>query len=83
MPNATHIDVSHNISNLKSFVKIEGIAIRNDNDFWQSIPLTYRNADIGYNTSLTVTKSKVIITSDADRSMFSGYVILEYTKTTD
>lgn len=82
-PNSTHKEVQHNISNLQNFVKIDGIAIRNDNDFWQSIPLTYRNADTGYNTSLTATQSKVVITCDADRSMFNGYVILEYTKTTD
>jgi microcystin-dependent protein len=82
-PNSTHKEVQHNISNLQNFVKIDGIAIRNDNNFWQAIPLTYRNADTGYNTSLTATQSKVVITCDADRSMFNGYVILEYTKTTD
>jgi hypothetical protein len=82
-PNSTYKEVQHNISNLQSFVKIDGIAIRNDNDFWQAIPLTYRGADTSYNTALTVTKSKVVITCDADRSEFNGYVILEYTKTTD
>ena len=83
LPNSTNKEVQHNISNLQNFVKIDGIAIRNDNNFWQAIPLTYRSADTGYNTALTVTQSKVVITCDADRSMFNGYVILEYTKTTD
>lgn len=83
LPNSTNKEVQHNISNLQNFVKIDGIAIRNDNNFWQAIPLTYRSADTSYNTALTVTQSKVVITCDADRSMFNGYVILEYTKTTD
>lgn len=36
-----------------------------------------------YNTALAADNSIVEIQTNNDRSMFNGYVILEYTKTTD
>ena len=74
--------MAHGISNLKSIIKIEGIADRGDG-FFQSIPMVYRQADNAYNTSIMVESADINIQTDRDRSMFNGYVILEYTKTTD
>lgn len=71
LPNATKKDVAHNISNLEQFTKIEGIATRQDDTkFTQSLPLG-------------VDAQAVSIQTNEDRSMFNGYVILEYTKTTE
>lgn len=71
LPNATKKDVAHNISNLEQFTKIEGIATRQDDTkFTQSLPLG-------------VDAQTVSIQTNEDRSMFNGYVILEYTKTTE
>lgn len=84
LPNATKKEVQHNISNLKNFTKIEGIAIRNDNtNFSQPLPLIYKNVDTGYNTALTANNTIVGIETNNDRSNFYGYVTLEYTKTTE
>lgn len=82
LPNATKKDVAHNISNLEQFTKIEGIATRQDDTkFTQSLPLVYKDIERNYNTSLGVDVQTVSIQANEDRSMFNGYVILEYTKT--
>lgn len=84
LPNATKKEVEHNISNLEQFIKIEGIAIRQDDTkFSQALPLVYKNTENAYDTALGVDTSVVGIQTDQDRSMFNGYVILEYIKTTD
>ena len=84
LPNATKKEVQHNISNISNFTKIEGIAIRNDGTkFTQSLPLVYKNAEMFYNTSLAVDNTKIEIQTDGDRSIFNGYVTLEYTKTVE
>lgn len=84
LPNATKKEVQHNISNISIFTKIEGIAIRNDETkFTQSLPLVYKNAEMFYNTALAVDNTIVEIQTASDRSMFNGYVTLEYTKTTE
>lgn len=82
LPNATKKDVAHNISNLEQFTKIEGIATRQDaTKFTQSLPLVYKDIERNYNTPLGVDARTVSIQTNEDRSMFNGYVILEYTKT--
>ena len=84
LPNATKKDVAHNISNLEQFIRIEGVSTRQDNTkFSQSLPLVYKNIESNYNTSLGVDVQTVSIQTKEDRSMFNGYVILEYTKTTE
>ena len=84
LPNATKKDVAHNISNLEQFTKIEGIATgQDDTKFTQSLPLVYKDIERNYNTPLGVDAQTVSIQTNEDRSMFNGYVILEYTKTTE
>lgn len=84
LPNATKKDVAHNISNLEQFTKVEGIATRQDDTkFTQPLPLVYKEIESNYNSSLGVDIQTVSIQTGEDRSMFNGYVILEYTKTTD
>lgn len=84
LPNATKKDVAHNISNLEQFTKIEGIATRQDDTkFTQSLPLVYKDIERNYNTPLGVDAQTVSIQTNEDRSMFNGYVTLEYTKTVE
>ena len=84
LPNATKKDVAHNISNLEQFTKIEGIATRQDDTkFTQSLPLVYKDIERNFNTPLGVDAQAVSIQTNEDRSMFNGYVILEYTKTVE
>lgn len=84
LPNATKKEVQHNISNISNFTKIEGIAIRNDGTkFTQSLPLVYKNTEMFYNTALAVDNTTIEIQTAGDRSIFNGYVTLEYTKTVE
>lgn len=84
LPNATKKEVQHNISNISIFTKIEGITIRNDGTkFTQSLPLVYKNTEMFYNTALAVDNTIIEIQTAGDRSMFNGYVTLEYTKTVE
>ena len=84
LPNATKKEVQHNISNISNFTKIEGVAIRNDETkFTQSLPLVYKNTEMFYNTALAVDNTIIEIQTAGDRSMFNGYVTLEYTKTVE
>lgn len=84
LPNATQKNVAHNISNLEQFTKVEGIATRQDDTkFTQPLPLVYKEIESNYNSSLGVDIQTVSIQTGEDRSIFNGYVILEYTKTVE
>ena len=45
--------------------------------------MVYRNSDATYNTAVSVNNTYVVLRNSQDRSMFSGYVTIQYTKTTD
>lgn len=77
LPNATYKEVAHNISNFNAIVNVYGSAIRSDKT---SIPLPYASSNY---VELYINATKVTITTTSDRSLFNGYVTLEYTKTTD
>lgn len=80
LPNATTKDVAHNISNIGQVIKIEGVAFTS-NDY-QPMPLVYANAS-NYNTTLKVNATNISIITNENRTNYSAYIILEYTKTTD
>lgn len=81
LPNATTKTVSTNLTNVL-IKKIEGYCRNNDN--W-TLPLPYR--DVGNSTNditiLTNHENTILVITGSDRTDFSGYVVLEYTKTTD
>lgn len=77
LPNATYKEVAHNISNLNTIVNVYGSAIRSDKT---SLPLPYTGSNY---IELYVNDTEVNITTASDRSLFNGYVTLEYTKTAD
>lgn len=82
LPNATAKSVAHNISNLKQVITIDGVCF-DGNDGYYTLPLVYRGSDSSYNVQTSVNSTDIRMASSQDRSNFTAYVIIEYTKTTD
>ena len=74
--------VAHNISNLKSFIKIEGIA--QNGTIGAPIPLTSTGSTPAVDQITIYTNdTNIVIASGKDRSSYNAYVTIQYTKTTD
>jgi hypothetical protein len=82
LPNATAKSVAHNISNLKQVITIDGVCF-DGNDAYYTLPLVYRGSDSSYNVQTNVNSTDIRMASSQDRSSFTAYIIIEYTKTTD
>lgn len=80
LPNATAKYVSHGISNLNYVIKIEGTAAA-PNSTWITLPVVYRSADAAYNVEVSASSTDVVCNTSQDRSMFTAYITLYYTKT--
>ena len=81
LPNNSIKNVAHNITNVNQWVTIKGVTMNKDKT---SLPVPATNAiDIAYGINISVTTTEVRIQTGRDRTSFSAYVILEYTKTTD
>ena len=80
MPNATSKDVAHGITNLSRIITYNAIMSNGSTNF--PIPIAQPS-----NTSLTayayVTNTNVHMETTTNRSSYTAFVILEYTKTTD
>lgn len=74
-------NVAHNISNLGTVIKIEGIYSNSGNNFVSAVnsPISSSNADSYIRT--TIQGSNIVVNVGMDRSDLSGYVTLYYTKT--
>lgn len=85
LPNNTEKRVSYNISNLKEFVRVYGIAYRptSGNKAYMPLPYPFRNLNSVIDLYADVDDRTVVIGALADRSAMTAKVILEYTKTTD
>ena len=83
LPNATSKSVAHNISNLGFFTNISGIIYHTTAKTYYPLPLQYKGSDSNYNVEVFANATSVSMSSNTDRSFYSAYVILEYTKTTD
>ena len=86
LPNTNIKNFAVGISNVDFLLPPRGVANNGSEDI--TIPNTYASASFTYIDGLTVqhannTISTVSIRTNSDRSKFSAYVILEYTKTTD
>lgn len=79
-PNQTTGNYAHNINNLDFVVSLSGVLKDNEN-FW-TLPMT-RISYTNYQVELRCTSTNVIITTNVNRSANTGYIIMEYTKTTD
>ena len=76
-PNNTTINVPTNIENLDYIVHIYGVANENGNGH----PLNGSRFDIpNYAISCYINSGVLIISTGANRSSYSGYIIIEYTK---
>ena len=80
VPNATSKTIAHNISNIDSFVKIEGIAQSGSNG--APLPFTTIN-NITDQIAIYANDTNIVFVSGKDRSSYRAYVTLQYTKTTD
>lgn len=82
LPNATQSTYAHGIVNYKEFVSVTGYA---KNSTGTNFPLPFANAsNANYAITLFINNDNITInTGTSDRSSYSGYVTLRYTKTTD
>jgi hypothetical protein len=86
LPNATVKKVAHGITNLKNVVEIKGCAIQGN----ATLPLPDTSVDdMGANPLekfiriIVSSDNNIQIATGTDRSAFTAYVTLRYTKTTD
>ena len=74
-------NVEHNISNIDTVCLLRGAA---KNSSGTILPLPYIAPDnLGYGIQLSATSTYIVLRTGTDRSAFSGYAIIQYTKTTD
>ena len=79
LPNNAVKHVPHNITNLGSVIRIYGWAFGVD----LHIPLPFTSTYAPYSVMCNVLDTNIQMEAGYDRSNMSGYIILEYTKTTD
>jgi hypothetical protein len=80
LPNATSKNVAHNISNLDKVINIIAIAYGSG----QHLPINFPAVDNVANAcNVRVMGTNININSGINRSGLSGYVTLQYTKTTN
>lgn len=77
LPNATTKSVAHGVSGLSEVVKIEGIA-KSSSGNYASVPVVPGNANALCDCSVNATD--VTMTAGSDRSGWSAYVTIYYTK---
>lgn len=79
LPNITTKNVAHNISNLGSVIKIEGWAYSSAAGF--HFPLPYvSSGQVNECIGVYVDNSNIVIKAGVDRTAFTSYVTLYYTK---
>ena len=87
LPNAGTKNVAHNISNLDNVInaRINARSVNGTGGTRLSIPYVYPRAsyDMYYIAFEGISNTHVTIVTGNDRTNYSAYVILEYTKTTD
>lgn len=76
LPNSSSKNVAHNVSNLGRIVNIYGFAYSSTYTFC----LPYTTNTNSSNIALYSSSTNVIIETGQDRSNFTGYAIIEYTK---
>ena len=77
LPNNANKDVAHNISNLGTVVKIEGTVTNGQGDH---LLLPYAHPSENASIGLYVIGNNIRIRTGSDRTAFSGYATIYYTK---
>lgn len=81
LPNNTTKNVAHNIANLDEVIELSGSARRSEGT---RLPLPFTSADsLSNNIQVYSNDTNIVIIAGTNRSNYTGYVTLEYTKTTD
>lgn len=79
LPNNIRKSIAHNITNLSKVIHTYGIAVGTD-----FLPMPYVNVTgASYDMQYWVETVNIVIATGNDRSSYTGYITLEYTKTTD
>lgn len=78
LPNATTKHVAHNISNIGSVVTLRGIVTD-----YRFFPVPFAATSGAYTISIFADTTNIEVMAGNDRSNMTGFVIIEYTKTTD
>ena len=92
LPNTDTVRIPHNIDNLDRIISMRGMAKSPNQNLL--LPFPYSFGKDGFNSDGTVKinavpiniyeeKGNIVVYTLSDRSEMTGYVILEYTKTTD
>ena len=81
LPNSTYKYVDHDISNLDKVIDIRSVATNSNAVNFLPLPLVYESGSAAYNTTIEVNDRSIKIASDRDRSSYTAYVTLYYTKT--
>lgn len=81
LPNTTSKTVAHNISNIDKIITLTGTAT----DGTRTLCLPANSPDgLAYSINLyTPNLTNITVGTGVDRSTYSAYIVLEYTKTTD
>ena len=83
MPNATVKDIAHNISNISMIMKTEGIFYNLDYKRFTPLPQNFTGNSSMFSGSvinMRVSDTGISIYSSDDKSSYSAYVTLYYTK---
>lgn len=80
LPNASTKSVPHNISNLDTILDVKGTGT--NGSFWFKFPHVVQDTPTN-SIEISVSTTLIYIKTGSDRSAYSAYIILEYTKTTD
>lgn len=80
LPNNGSKNVAHNISNIDKVVNYRGIAY--SSSAFRTLP-TCSPLNLTYNIDLYVDTTDIHIITGIDRTSYTSYVTIEYTKTTD
>jgi hypothetical protein len=78
LPNATTKQVAHNIANIGSVVTLRGIVTD-----YRFFPVPFSATSNAYTISIFADTTTIAVMTGNDRSNMTGFVIIEYTKTTD
>lgn len=81
LPNNSTKNVAHGISNLGDVIDIRGTAKSSWGTY--QLPLVFSGSDVNYITNVSVDATNISMSNSADRSGFTAYMTLWYTKTTD
>lgn len=92
LPNESTVEIPHNINNLDRIISMSGMAKSERQNLL--LPFPYSLGKDGFNSDGTVKinavpiniyeeQGNIVVYTLSDRSDMTGYIILEYTKTTD